>query len=182
MPFDIPLWAWALGAVITVAVVLRTVFDFHQKARKDAGDDAAREEAYERRQAELNAAWDSFDEALDARITAIEEASEHPPYIISMLMGEEYPNYSVFGRSIGYYDPPSRYHYGARIVDEPPVDLPEPVVTYVRLTKESWADEHTAYQWLTRLVDVEGRQTGYDDTAHEIGPYGAIDAELEAED
>lgn len=188
-----PSYVWIILGVITLLVVIRALIDLNKKRKAREAQDSDLRDAQEFAEArERGAAWDAFEAEIGARQTALEENPTVPEFIISLLVGEDYPRYSVFYRVIETERYQQPYRNGkwqdgkVYPTTMPPETPPEVVESYQRATDHTFDDYNAAKRWFDLWIEAASRQTGIDinedDTLQIRQGWGDMDAEGEAQD
>lgn len=128
-------------------------------------------------------AWDAFHLRVRAERDAFEAALTEPAFVISLLVGEDYPRYAVFKLKVSAsYVRTVRLDdhdgYGETPDGPPPAETPKLFTHYGRISPQSFETEDEAEMWLYHYRNPHTRQTGFDRDGDETGPFGARDVEL----
>lgn len=132
------------------------------------------------------ALWVEWDAEIDRRVEAIKLMTKNPPHVVSLLVGEDYPRFSVFEHKVKVGYRQTRYKSDRREDGEryptlpPPTEFPKITETYVRLTRNTFDSQDEAEQWLVLYLNPAKRQTEHNIYGTKLGAYGAMDAEREA--
>lgn len=164
-----PPFVWIVLGVIAALVAVRFLIDLNRKARaRDAAEADDKDASALAEAKEREAAWTAFRADIEARAEFLEENPTCPEYVISQLVGADYPRFSIFMRVIQRepYGKPHHYKYadGERYPSSMPPEAIKVDETYERLTYTTFDSYKDAKMWFDLWVDPATRQTAIDVT------------------